>query len=198
MISFLNGKFVHKTPTLVVVDINGIGYECNISLNTYGKIAEKDEGLLYTWVNFSITPVSTVLSLYGFADKEEKELFVKLVGISGISAAIARVALSGMKPAELSQAIIRGDIKTLQTIKGIGKKTAERIVVELKEKLSKSALETNISALKDNTLHSDALNALTALGIGRNAAELAVQKVIQSESSTPSLEEVIKKALKNL
>lgn len=198
MISFLKGKFVQKSPTLVVVDVNGIGYECNISLNTYGRIAEKEEGILYTWLNFSATPVSTVLSLYGFADKEEKELFVKLVGISGISAAIARMALSGMKPAELTQAIVRGDVKTLETIKGIGKKTAERIVVELREKLSKLPVESNIPALKDNSLHADALNALTALGIGRNVADLAVQKVIQSESSTPSLEEVIKKALKNL
>ena len=124
-------------------------------------------------------------------------MFLQIINVSGIGASTARMMLSYMKPDELARAIINGDIRTLEGIKGIGKKTAERLVVELKDKLAKHTPETNISTLKHNTLHSDALNALLALGIGRQAADQAIQKTIAQEPGLP-VEELIKKALRTL
>ena len=120
-----------------------------------------------------------------------------LLGVSGIGASTARVMLSYMKPEELAKAIIQGDTRTLEGIKGIGKKTAERMVLELKDKLAKHPIETNISPMKNNSLHQDALNALTALGINRSAAEQAVKKVLAAEPGLP-VEELIKKTLRSL
>ncbi|MBI1344104.1 MAG: Holliday junction branch migration protein RuvA [Terrimonas sp.] len=194
MIAFLKGKFVLKTPALVYVDVQGVGYEVQISLHTYARIQDAEEGLLYTCLLIR----EDAHILYGFYDTAEKEMFLHLISVSGVGASTARMMLSYMKPNELANAIIQADTRTLENIKGIGKKSAERIVVELKDKLAKNPVETNNSALKHNTLHADALNALIALGIGRNPADQAVQKVIKSEPSTTSLEEVIKKALKNL
>ena len=127
----------------------------------------------------------------------EKEMFQQLTSVSGIGASTARMMLSYMKPNELATAIVQSDIRTLESIKGIGKKSAERIVLELKDKLAKHPIDANISPLKSNTLHQDAFNALTALGITRSAAEQAVKKVLASEPGLP-VEELIKKALRNL
>jgi Holliday junction DNA helicase RuvA len=135
--------------------------------------------------------------LYGFFEVAEKEMFQHLVSVSGIGASTARVMLSYMRPDELASAIIQSDIRTLEGIKGIGKKTAERLVVELKDKLAKHPIETNISPLKSNTLHKDALNALIALGINRSAAEQAIKKVLASGPDLP-VEELIKKTLRAL
>jgi holliday junction DNA helicase RuvA len=135
--------------------------------------------------------------LYGFFDVAEKELFENLISVSGIGASTARIMLSYMKPVELARCIITGDTKTLEGIKGIGKKTAERVVLELRDKLAKQGLESNILPMKNNTLHQDALNALTALGINRVAAELAVQKTLAKDPTLP-VEELIKKVLQTL
>ena len=182
-----------KTPSMVYVDVNGVGYEVQISLNTYTRIQDQEKGILHTIL---IVREDAHL-LYGFFELAEKEMFQLLTSVSGVGASTARVMLSYMKPEELSNAIIRADIRTLEGIKGIGKKTAERIVVELKDKLAKHPLDTNIPTLKSNTLHQDALNALTALGINRSAAEQAVKKVLASEPGQP-VEELIKKALRIL
>jgi Holliday junction DNA helicase RuvA len=125
-------------------------------------------------------------------------MFLHLISVSGIGATTARMMLSYMKPDELVHAILGGDTHTLESVKGVGKKTAERLVLELKDKLAKQPLGLNISPLKHNSLHSDALNALMALGIARNTADQAVQRVTQSDPSLTSLEDVIKKALKTL
>jgi Holliday junction DNA helicase RuvA len=125
-------------------------------------------------------------------------MFLHLISVSGVGATTARMMLSYMKPEELAKAIVSGDSHTLEGVKGIGKKTAERLVLELRDKLAKHPVESNISPLKNNTLHSDALNALMALGIARNTADQAVQRVTQSDPSITSLEDVIKKALKTL
>jgi Holliday junction DNA helicase RuvA len=170
-----------------------VGYEVQITLNTYSRIQNLDAGLLHTVL---IVREDAHL-LYGFFEQAEKEMFQQLTGVSGIGASTARVMLSYMQPEELATAIIRADIRSLEGIKGIGKKTAERIVVELKDKLAKHPIDTNISTLKSNTLHQDALNALTALGINRSAADQALKKVMVSEPGLP-VEELIKKTLRAL
>ena len=193
MIAYLKGEFVNKTPASVQVDVNGIGYEVQISLHTYSKIQKLDKGILYT--HLLIREDAHIL--FGFFDISEKEMFQQLISVSGIGASTARVMLSYMKPEELIRAIVNADVRTLEGIKGIGKKTAERLVLELRDKLAKQPLETNISPMKNNSLHQDALNALTALGINRLAAEQALNKVLINEPNLP-VEELIKKTLRIL
>jgi holliday junction DNA helicase RuvA len=193
MIAFLKGEFVFKSPALVQVEVNGVGYEVQISLHTYTSIQNLDKGILYT--HLLIREDAHII--FGFFEVAEKEMFQQLISVSGIGASTARVMLSYMKPEELARAIIHSDIRTLEGIKGIGKKTAERLVLELRDKLTKQPLETNISPMKNNTLRHDALNALTALGINRLAAEQALNKVLASEPNLP-VEDLIKKILRIL
>lgn len=195
MIAFLNGVFVKKTPSYVFVDVAGVGYEVQISLNTYSRIQEIEKGILQT----HLIVREDAHILFGFFDMAEKEMFLHLIAISGVGANTARVMLSYMKPDELSRAIIQGNAKALETIKGIGRKTAERIVVELRDKLARQPVETdlNISPWKGNTLQADALNALIALGINRQAADGAIQKVL-AQDPTIGVELLIKKALQIL
>ncbi len=175
------------------MEVNGVGYEVQITLNTYSKIQGLDKGLLHT----SLLIREDAHILYGFFDSAEKDLFQLLISVSGIGASTARIMLSYMRPDELAAAIIRGDTGLLERIKGIGKKTAERVVLELRDKLAKHPPESNISPLKNNTLHQDALIALTALGINRVAAEQAIQKSLQTAPGM-TVEELIKKALRIL
>lgn len=175
------------------VDINGVGYEVQISLNTYSKIQNLNNGVLYT--HLLIREDAHIL--YGFYEIAEKEMFQHLISVSGIGASTARVILSYLKVEEIAKAIVLSDVRTLEGIKGIGKKTAERLVLELRDKVSKQPLETNISPMKNNTLRQDALNALTALGINRLAAEQALTKIIASEPNLP-VEDLIKKTLRIL
>lgn len=184
---------MHKTPALLHIDVNGVGYEVQISLNTYSKIQNLDEGLLHTVLIIR----EDAHLLFGFAETAEKEMFQHLINVSGIGATTARVMLSYMKPEELARAISGGDVKTLEGIKGIGKKTAERLVLELRDKMAKQPLETNILSLKNNTLQQDALNALLALGINRQAAAQALEKTMAANPSL-SVEELIKQALRTL
>jgi Holliday junction DNA helicase RuvA len=193
MIAYLRGDFVLKTPSVVHLDVNGVGYEVQISLNTYTSIQSLEKGLLH--IVFIVREDAHIL--YGFFESTEKEMFQLLISVSGIGASTARVMLSYMKPGELARAITHGEVRTLEGIKGIGRKTAERIVVELKDRLAKHPLESNISPLKSNTLHQDAFNALTALGINRSAAEQAIKKVMALEPELP-VEELIKKTLRIL
>lgn len=193
MIAYLKGEFVKKTPAWVYVDVAGVGYEVQITLNTYSSIQDLDKGVLHTVLIIR----EDAHILYGFFEVAEKEMFQQLIAVSGIGASTARVMLSYMKPDELAKAIIQGDVRTLEGIKGIGKKTAERVVLELRDRVGKAIPETNISSLKNNTLHQDALNALTALGINRTAAEQALQKASVSDPDMP-LEELIKKTLRIL
>jgi Holliday junction DNA helicase RuvA len=193
MISFLKGVFVYKSPAVVYVDVNGVGYEVFISLNTYTKIQNLEQGTLFTHLHIR----EDAHLLFGFYDKAEKEIFLNLISVSGIGASTARVMLSYAKPEELVIAIVTGDIRTLEGIKGIGKKTAERLVVELKDKLAKLPQESNISPMKHNSLHQDALNALLALGINRQAAEKAIQQVVKTDPNQ-KIEDIIKQALKTV
>jgi len=193
MIAYVKGAFVHKTPALVHVDVNGVGYEVQISLNTFSNIEHLATGVLHTYLHIK----EDAHILYGFSEVAEKEMFIQLISITGVGASTARMMLSALKPQELAKAIIQGNVRTLESVKGIGKKTAERIVVELKDRLAKHPIDSNIPAMKHNSLHSDALNALLALGISRQAADQAIQKTIAQEPGLP-VEELIKKALRTL
>jgi holliday junction DNA helicase RuvA len=192
MYAYLQGKFTFKNPAQVYVDVNGIGFEVNISLHTYTQIQPLDAGRLFT--HLQVKEDGHVL--FGFFEKEEKELFVQLISVSGIGAATARMMLSHLKPDELASAILLGNIKLLESIKGIGKKTAERLVLELKDKLGKNAIATpNIVAVAGNSLQADALNALVALGIPAVQADKTIQKIKVQHPEISNLEQFIKKAL---
>jgi holliday junction DNA helicase RuvA len=193
MIAFGKGNFVKKTPAMVLVDVNGVGYEVNISLHTYSKIQHLENGRLLT----QLLVREDAHILYGFADEDEKEMFQMLLSVSGIGAGTARMMLSYMKPEELSRAIIEGNARQLEGIKGIGKKSAERVVLELKDKLIKQPIGSNISMSGSNSLQSDALNALVALGINRQNADAAIRKIV-AESPGLEVEALIKKVLQNL
>ena len=193
MIAFVRGNFVDKTPARVIVDVNGVGYDLQISLNTYSAIANKDSGQLYTYLHL----FENGQTMYGFAEVAEKEMFLQLISVSGVGAATARMMLSGMKPEEISRAIIQGNTKVLESIKGIGKKSAERLIVELKDKFGKQALENPLGGLQVQSVDNDAITALVALGIGRPVAETAIKKVIQTNPNI-ALEDIIKQALKSL
>ena len=193
MIAFVRGKFAVKTPARLVVDVNGIGYDLQISLNTYSSIANKDEGLLHTYIHL----YENGQTMYGFADVAEKEMFLHLISVSGVGAATARMMLSGMRPDEIARAIVQGNTKQLESIKGIGKKSAERLIVELRDKLGKQAMENPLAHLTVSSMDSDAINALIALGIGKPMAENAIKKVLLSNPDI-ALEDMIKQALKNL
>ena len=193
MIAYLKGDFVHKSPAAVQVEVNGVGYDVQISLNTYTKIQNLEKGILLTILLIR----EDAHILYGFFDLAEKEIFQHLISVSGIGASTARVMLSYMKPDELARAIIQGDTRTLEGLKGIGKKTAERMVLELRDKLAKNPIDSNISPMINNTLQQDAFNALTALGINRQAATQALEKTLAANPNLP-VEELIKKALRTL
>lgn len=195
MIAFLRGKFAVKTPARVVIDVNGVGYELQISLNTYSVIANVESGQLHTYLHIT----ENAQTLFGFADIAEKELFLQLISVSGVGAATARMMLSGMKPDEIIRAIVQGNTKQLEGIKGIGKKSAERLIVELRDKLGKQSMESPISGgIIMNAPDTDAVQALIALGIGRPQAEQAIKKTMSTIPADASLELIIKQALKNL
>ena len=188
MIAYLSGKFTYKSPTVVYIDVNGVGYEVNISLNTYSHIQQLSEGKLFTYLQVK----EDSHTLFGFFDTMEKEMFTLLISVSGVGAATARMMLSNMKPSEISNAIMMNNATLLEGVKGIGKKT----VLELRDKIGKvtSSVPGNLSI--GNTLEQDALNALIALGISRPVGEQAIKKIVISEPSVNNLEALIKKALK--
>jgi Holliday junction DNA helicase RuvA len=196
MIALLTGKFLHKTATSVVIDAGGVGYELQISLHTYSAIQGADQGSLYTHLKVA----EDAFTLYGFHDLAEKEIFLKLISISGVGAATARMMLSSMKPNEIAQAIATGQVRVLEGVKGIGKKTAERIVLELKDKMGKmtTGYQPIISGDANNTAANDALEALLALGISRPMAEQAIRKASAAMPTDAAVEVLIKQALKNI
>ena len=192
MYAYLNGKFTHKSPAQVTVDVNGIGFELNISLNTFSAIQNLEEGLLYTYLQVK----EDGHVLFGFFDKQEKEMFLLLISVSGVGASTARMMLSSMRADEISKAILQGNVKLLESVKGIGKKTAERLVLELKDKVGKGAASTTTSKPAKASIDEDALNAMIALGISKNIAEQTLQKIVSTEPHISSLEELLKKALR--
>ncbi|MGH2644005.1 MAG: Holliday junction branch migration protein RuvA [Chitinophagaceae bacterium] len=194
MIAYIDGKLTYKSPAFVYMDVNGLGYEVQISLNTYSKIQNLEKCKLLTYLHIK----EDAHTLYGFFEENEKSIFLQLISVSGIGASTARMILSSMKADEVRMAIISENEKQLESVKGIGAKTAKRIILELKDKMGKMETLQTLVSREGNTLQADALNALLALGIARNAAESAIRKVMQTFPDNGSLEMLIKEALKNM
>ena len=194
MYAYLQGKFTFKNPAQLYVDVNGVGYEVNISLHTYSAISSAASGTLFTFLKVS----EDAFTLYGFAEQSEKAMFIKLISVSGVGASTARMMLSSMKPFELQQAITSSNVKLLESIKGIGKKTAERIALELRDKLGILAAGATSLPVQHNTPESEALEGLIALGIGKAIAEQAIKKVNNAKTGELSVEAIIKLALKSM
>jgi Holliday junction DNA helicase RuvA len=192
MFAFLEGDLSYKSPSLLYLSVNGVGYEVNITLQTYGKIQDLTHCRLYTHLQVR----EDAWVLYGFADEQERATFRLLLGISGVGAATSRIILSSLTPEELERAVSHEDVKTLERVKGIGAKTAQRIILELKGKLLISKNDGSIPLKMHNTIEEDALIALVNLGIGRQMAEMAVRKV--KDGSSQTVEELIKLALRAL
>lgn len=193
MIAQIKGRLVEKTPTYVIVDCSGVGYEINISLNTYSSLDNDELCFLYT--HFIVREDAQLL--YGFKEKSERELFRLLISVSGVGASTAMMILSSLSPKETKQAILGGDVSTLKSVKGIGAKSAERIIVDLKDKIGKVEGGDSISLMQNNTIKDEALSALVMLGFAKNSAEKALTKIMTSEDNL-SVEQLIKQTLKNL
>ena len=193
MITHLRGRLIEKNPTYVVVECNGIGYLAHISLNTYSKLSDDESIFLYTY--FSVKEDSH--SLYGFSDKLEREVFKLLISVSGVGTSTARTMLSSMSTSEIQQAIASGNAAVIQSVKGIGAKTAQRVILDLKDKIIKTYGLEEVSSVQSNTNKEETLTALEVLGFTRKQSEKVVDKLL-TEDIEMSVEELIKKALKIL
>ena len=193
MYAYLRGKFSYKSAAQVCIDVNGVGYEVQITLNTFTAVQSLEEGKLF--IHLQVKEDSH--TLYGFFEKEEKEMFLMLISVSGVGASTARMMLSSLKAGEVATAITTGNVRLLESVKGIGKKTAERLVLELKDKVGiGSGAGSQIWEKGVNSAEKDAITALIALGIAPKQAEQSVKKIIIEDPGTTKTEELIKKALK--
>ena len=192
MFAYLEGDLVYKSPSLLHMAVHGVGYELNITLQTYARIQDRQNCRLYTHLQIR----EDAWVLYGFADEEERATFRQLLNISGVGAATARIILSSLSTDELERAVTGEDSQTLERVKGIGAKTAQRIILELKGKLLRQGNSSPLSPVKHNTTQEDALIALVNLGINRGVAENAIKKINNASSLT--VEELIKQALRAL
>ncbi|PIF00850.1 MAG: Holliday junction branch migration protein RuvA [Maribacter sp.] len=193
MIHHLNGKLVEKNPTHVIIECAGVGYFVNISLNTFSNIKDRENINLFTHLQVR----EDSHTLFGFAEKSEREIFRLLLSVSGIGASTARTMLSSLSPAQIRDAIANGDVSTIQGIKGIGAKTAQRVILDLRDKILKVYDIDEVSISPNNTNKEEALSALEVLGFVRRQAEKVVDKEI-NQDPTLSVENIIKLALKNL
>lgn len=195
MITYLKGRLAFKDPTHLVVDVGGVGYEVKISLITYSQVKDKEDILIQTYLHVK----EDSHTLFGFYEQSEKKRFLDLLSINGVGPSTALMILSSLDAKELQAAIVQEDVKTIQSVKGIGGKTAQRIILELKDKMKKEGLldkSVEIQPRFDNTLRSEALSALTTLGINKSAAEKTVDKILKEYGEEIKLEELIKQALK--
>lgn len=193
MIAHIQGKLVEKTPTQVVIDCGGVGYHVNISLHTYSLLPNTDFVKLFTHLQIK----EDAHTLFGFVEKSEREIFKLLLSVSGIGASIARTMLSSLDPKQITNAIASGDVVTIQSIKGIGSKTAQRVILDLKEKVLKLYDLDDVSLSQSNTNKDEALSALEVLGFVRKTSEKIIEKIVK-EDPEATVESIIKKALKNL
>lgn len=191
MITHLNGKLVEKNPTSIVIECNGVGYFVFISLNTYSGMGNNEAVKIYT----KLIVREDAQLLYGFATVEERTMFEQLISVSGIGPNTAMIMLSSLVPEEIAHAIQVEDVRTIQSIKGIGAKTAQRVIVDLKDKMLKMSFSTENIFVQSNTNRFDALTALISLGFDKKSVEKAIDKVAQGEDS---VEKLIKEALKIL
>lgn len=193
MITHIQGKLVEKNPTDVVIDCNGVGYFLNISLHTYSQIPEKEHLKLFTYLLVK----EDSHTLYGFSSVGEREVFKLLISVSGVGASIARTMLSSLTPKQVREGIAHGDVALIQSIKGIGAKTAQRVILDLKDKILKVYDIDEHSALKSNTNKDEALSALEVLGFNKKQSERTIDKIISNQPEA-NVETIIKEALKNL
>ena len=194
MITHIHGKLVEKTPTYLVVDVNGIGYKIKISLNTFSAI--KDE-FCKLFTHLSVKEDSH--TLFGFFEESERHLFRHLISVSGVGPSTAQVILSTYTPDEIIHYITSADVAAVQSVKGIGAKTAQRIIIDLKDKVAKGMPTSDLLfGHKDNTIRQEALSALIALGFAKKAAESKIDKILKSSSQIYSVEELVKTALSQM
>ena len=195
MYDYFEGSLAEKNPAYAVIDIQGVGYFLNISLNTYSKLpGEEDPVKLFA--HLAVKEDAHIL--YGFADTDERDLFRSLITVSGVGAGTARMILSSLHPDDVAEAIVTGNAPVLQRIKGIGQKTAQRIIIDLKDRISKELIPHEKTGFVHNTKRDEALSGLIILGFQKTVAEKALNKVIESGGSAFSVEELIRNALKIL
>ncbi|MEO8085823.1 MAG: Holliday junction branch migration protein RuvA [Bacteroidota bacterium] len=191
MINHLHGRLVEKNPAYIIIECAGVGYFVNISLNTYSAIPDKEECKVFTHLQIN----EDAHTLFGFADEDERKLFRNLISVSGVGASTARMILSSMNPAEILSCIVNADVVRLKTVKGIGEKTAQRMILELKDKLKKDGpVKSIVSHLK---IKDEAMSALLTLGFGRQAVDKTVDQILRDQP-TMSVEDLIRKALKTM
>ncbi len=194
MYEYLQGKLVEKNPAFTVIDCSGIGYYVNITLNTYSQLGKSENAKLF--IHFIVR--EDAMTLYGFFDTYERDVFRKLISVSGVGPSTARMILSSLTSAEVFEAINAGDVATLKSVKGIGAKSAQRIIVDLKDKLDELVTDGDNLPFKHNTLKDEALSALLALGFSKQMAEKGLKKVFTSHPEIDQVEHLIKQALKVL
>jgi holliday junction DNA helicase RuvA len=194
MYDYIHGKLTEKTPAYAVVEAGGIGYLLNISLNTYTRLGESDECTMFT----HLVVREDDMLLFGFADRDERELFRQLISVSGVGVNTARIILSSLSPAEVIRAIAEGNSPLLQRIKGIGAKTAQRIIIDLKDKVLKEPIPQEKSGIPYNSGKEEALSGLMILGFPKMPADRALTKIIETEGTGLTVEQLIKHALKIL
>lgn len=196
MIAYLQGKLVFKDPTYVIIDVGGMGYHVKISLQTYSKIKDEEQIRLLTFLHIK----EDAHTLYGFKDEEEKRLFLLLISINGVGPNTGLMILSSLSTEEIEHAILSGDVATIQHVKGIGVKTAQRIILELKDKVGKSSSDSSTVPMgflkSSNKIREEALQALITLGFPKTAAEKNIAQVLKKTNGEISLEDLIKASLK--
>lgn len=198
MIAYLKGKLAYKDPTFVIIDISGVGYQVKISLQTFSQIKDEEQVMLLTYLSIK----EDGHTLYGFSQDSEKKLFLNLISISGVGPNTALMILSSLTTEELESAIVKEDARTIQNVKGVGTKTAQRIILELKDKIKKDSIGDPIIALgsiakTNNKTKEEALQALLTLGFTKAVAEKNIATVLKKTGPEISLEELIKASLKN-
>lgn len=193
MIHHLKGQLIEKNPTYVVIDCNGVGYLVNISLHTFSQIPDSEAISLYTHLQVK----EDDHTLYGFVQKSEREMFRLLISVSGVGTSTARTMLSSLSPSEVSEAIAKGDVPTIQSVKGIGAKTAQRVILDLKDKVLKVLGDEEVFVSQNNTNKEEALSALETLGYNRRQAGKVVDKILKEDPES-TVESIIKLALKKL
>ncbi|MDP3944972.1 MAG: Holliday junction branch migration protein RuvA [Lutibacter sp.] len=193
MITHIRGKLVEKNPTFAVIETNGVGYWLNISLNTYSQLPDNEFVILYTHLSIK----EDAHTLYGFINKTEREIFRLLISVSGVGPSIARTMLSSMTTDEIQQAIASNNVSIIQSVKGIGVKTAQRVLVDLRDKISKTYAVDEVYVSQSNTVKNEALSALEVLGFNKKQVEKVIDKILLEDKNL-SVEILIKNALKNL
>jgi Holliday junction DNA helicase RuvA len=193
MIDYIKGTITQINPTFITLETGGIGYFINISVNTFSKLESKTD--IKILIHEVIREDSHLL--FGFADSRERDIFRLLISVTGVGANTARMMLSSINPEEIEKAILGSDVNILKSVKGIGLKTAQRIIVDLKDKLGKQAGSGDIFTFSDNTKREEALSALVMLGFAKNAVSKVLDNIVREEKNL-TVEDMIKRALKNL